>query len=422
MNKRLSFLLIFLFFPLIIVRAEEIALTTEEAVGIALRDNRDILLKAAEVKKAKAKIAEANAGLLPSLSFTGSWKDIREFYAKDLPQIDTQTTLKQYLYKGGKIINTIQYNKYGMTVAEAVLDKAKIEIVLGVKKAFYTLLLADEFVKINKGILDNTFEHLEFLKARYQNGQASESDIIKINASLETVRQAYVASLNQAEAAQALLANLLYLDKDIKIKPQAQFNYVPEELAFDEAFLKAMKARPEIRQYEAQEKANKKSIEIAKADTRPSIYASWDYYSSSTQILTFAPQRAWQDYNTIGITFSWPIFDGWATKAKVEQAIVDLKETQLTKEKTIKDIALEIKNAYLNLKTAIATMKATQADIDLYQDTLSVTKDKYNSGIASLLDMHDVSLGYEVAAFNYKQAVYDYIIAKASFDKATGGV
>ena len=241
-----------------------------------------------------------------------------------------------------------------------------------------------------------------------------------MESSLNTVIEAYEATLNQVEASAAILRNLLYLDDKVKVKPANQFVYEPKAVAYDEGFLQAMKTRPEIRQYEAQEKVDKKAIEITKADNRPSIYASWDYYSRSHTSATTS--KNWNDYNIIGLTFSWPIFDGWATKAKVEQAITDLKETQLTKEKAIKDIALELKNAYLDLKNAIEKIKSVQAQINLYKDTLLVIQDKYNAGIASSLDLNDASLGYEVSLFNQKQAIYDYVLAKSRFDKATGGI
>jgi len=420
MKRLFWFLIIFIFLTQANLRAQEISLTLDEAISIALRDNRDVLLKVEDIKKAKAKIAEAKAGLLPTLNFTGGWTDTRGYYTKDLSQTTTQTTLKQYLYKGGKGINTIRQNKYKLEVSQALLDKTKLETVLNIKKAFYTLLLAGEFSNLNKGILDNTQEHLNFIQARYGNGEVSESDILKIKESLSSVQEAYEASINQVETGQVLLRNLLYLDEAVKINPASQFVYEPREVAYDEGFLQAMKNRPEIRQYEAQEMADKKAIEVAKADNRPSIYASWDYYSRSH--ISATATRNWNDYNVIGLTFTWPIFDGWTTKAKVEQAIIDLKETQLTKGKAIKDIALELKNAYLDLKNAIAQMKSAQAQIDLYKDTLSVIQDKYKAGIASSLDLNDVSLGYEVSLFNQKQAVYDYILVQARFDKATGGL
>ena len=419
MKRKVLLLIVFTLICPGVLWAEEISLTLDEAISLALRDNRDVLLKVEDVKKAKEKIAEAGAGILPTLNFTGGWTDTRGSLSKDLSQTTTQATLKQYLYKGGKTVNTIQQDKYKLQVSEALLDKTKIETSLNVKKAFYTLLLTSEFYNLNKGILANTKQHLDTLGARYQNGQASKSDILRVQESLSSVEQVSESSLNQVESAQVLLKNLLYLDEEVKIIPNAQFVYEPIDIAYDEAFLKAVETRPEIRQYSAQEQVDKRSIEIAAADNRPSIYASWDYYSRSHVSATTT--RDWNDYNVIGLTFSWPIFDGWATKAKVEQAIIDLKETQLLKEKTIRDVASELKNAYLDLKTAIAKIKSIQVQVDLYKDTLSVTEEKYKAGLLSLLDLNDASLGYEVSLFNQRQAIFDYILAKARFEKAMGG-
>lgn len=395
-------------------------MTLDEAIAIALRDNRDILLKTQDVEKAKAELAEANADLLPTLDFTGSWTNTHSYYSRDLRQTTTQTTLKQYLYKGGKTINTIRQNKDEIEVSLALLDKQKLETLLNVQKTFYTLLLAQEYSNLNQEILQNAQGHLAFIQARYKSGQSSQSDILKIEESLENAQEAYIASLNQVESAEELLKNLLYLEKETKIKPVADFKSEPKEVAYDEAFLKAMSTRPEIKQYVAQALADKKAIEIAKSDNRPSIYASWDYYSRSH--ISATTTRSWNDYNIIGLTFSWPLFDGWLTKAKVEQAIIDLKETQLNKEKAIKDIALELREAYLSLKDALAKIKVSKSEISLYKDNLEVTKTKYQAGIVSALDLEDSILKYNIANFNQKQAAYDYIIAKATFEKATGGI
>jgi outer membrane protein TolC len=191
--------------------AEEVTLTLDEAISIALRDNRDVLLKAEDVRKAKLKIAEAQAGLFPTLNFTGSWTDTRGYYSTNSSQTITQTTLKQYLYKGGETVNTIEQNKYKLKVSQALLDKTKLKTILTVKKAFYTLLLAAEFANLNKGILDNTREHLDSIKTRYKNGLISESDVLKIESSLSSVIEVYETSLGQVEAGSILLNNLLYL-------------------------------------------------------------------------------------------------------------------------------------------------------------------------------------------------------------------
>ena len=178
------FLAILVFLIPAFLRAEEqINLTLDEAIAFALRDNRDILLKTEDVQKAKSKIAEARAGLFPTLNFTGGWTDTKGLYTEDFAQTTTQATLKQYLYKGGKTVNTIAQDKDKLEVSQALLDKTRLEVILNVEKAFYTLLLAEDFASLNKAILENIQEHLDFIQERYKNGQASESDILSIESS-----------------------------------------------------------------------------------------------------------------------------------------------------------------------------------------------------------------------------------------------
>jgi outer membrane protein TolC len=419
MKRIILLAVIFTFISGSCLQAVEVSLTLDEALAIALRDNRDILLKVEDINNAKEAISEAKAGLMPTLNFTGSVTTTRGYYDKDLTQKTTQTTLKQNLYKGGKTTNTIEQYKHKLDVSNALLEKAKIELALSIKKAFYTLLLAKEYAELNEGIVDNIQKHLLYYKERYQKGQASESDIINMEMSLSNAQKALEESLNQVESGQALLCNLLYIENDARINPDSHFGYEPKEVAYDEAFLTAMSVRPEIKQYEAQANADKKAIEIAQADSRPSVYASWDYYGRSHSGTTAT--RNWNDYNVIGITFSWPIFDGWLTKSKVEQAIIDLKQTQLTKEKTFKDIALELKSSYLSLKDAITQIKSIESELRVYDDNLKGVNEKYKQGIVSLLDLEDASLKQDISLFNKKQAIFDYVIAKSSFDRAMGG-
>ena len=174
-----------------------------------------------------------------------------------------------------------------------------------------------------------------------------------------------------------------------------------------------------MKQYAAQINVSRDALEIAKSEGRPTIYASWDYYSRSRSVTTGG--KGWNDYNVVGVAFSWPVFDGWATKAKVEQAIVDLKKAQLDKERITRDIALELKNAYLSLSDALSKIKAVQTEVALYQDYLSVVKQKSQEGIASSLDLDDAQVRHAIALYNQKQAAFDYLSAKAEFDQVTGG-
>jgi outer membrane protein TolC len=420
MKRAVVLILIYFFLFCPASGAETVALTLDEAVFLALRQNHYVLLKAEDVAKAKLKIAEARAGLFPTLTFTGSWTETMKLYSKDVSSFSTQTSARQYLYTGGKVSNSIKYNEYSAQVAEALLDKTKHDTVFSVQNAFYALLLGREYASLNRKIVLNTEEHFKHISQRYRMGQASESDIIVMKASLSFVRQAYIASLNDVETLNAQLCQLLFLKPEMRLKLSGKLTYELKDLVYDVALLKAVKDRPEIRQYDALAKANMKAVQVAKAGNRPSVYASWDYYSCSTAVV--AATKGWQDYSVAGITVSWPIFDGWATKAKVEQAIVDLRTARLLKEQAIEDITVELKTAYLSYRDAIENVTAAESQIDVYMDQRAVSQDKYFKGQASSLDLDDAILSYDVSVFNRMQAVYDYVISRYQFDKARGEV
>ncbi len=420
MNRLIYLTIFFACFFCQIALAEEISLTIDEAINMALRDNRDILLKAEDVNKSKAKIREARAALYPSLTLTSTWSRNNGYYSKDFSSFNYQVGAKQYLYKGGETVNTIKYNEHLLDANQAILDKTKLETILNVRKSFYTFLLSNQYAEVNKAILKNTKSHLEYLDARYKKGIASESDILQVKSSLESVKQAYENSLNQIESSQSLLNNYLYLDKDVKVIPEGELSYTEEEIVFDQGLLYALGKRPEIKQYDGQIKASEKSVDIAKSDNRPSVYASWDYYNRTHGALGTGKNQS--DNNIIGITFSWPIFDGWATKSKIEQAVVDLKEARILKEKAASDIALDFKTSYIGLKNAIVKIDATESDLKVYDDNLKSAREKFKQGIVSSLGLDDALLKQSISGFNRDSAVYDYIIAKSNLDKAMGGV
>ncbi|MCX7661603.1 MAG: TolC family protein, partial [Candidatus Omnitrophica bacterium] len=197
-----------------------------------------------------------------------------------------------------------------------------------------------------------------------------------------------------------ILRNLLSLEEQILIKPIAEFLYEEKEIIYDNAFLEALSKRPEIRQYELEENIAKRNLDLAHAENRPTITAFWNYYSSSRATLGFGSTKGWQDYQTQGIIVNWPVFDGWLTSHKVRQALIELKEIQILKEKIKRDIALELKKAYLALKNALAKLKKVESEVLFYKDNLFTSEEKYKKGEISSLDKEDAELKYKIAVFN----------------------
>lgn len=419
--KKFSFLFLFLF-SVNIVLAKEVSLDINEAIALALRDNPVILLKAEDIEKAKAKIKESLSEALPKVSLTSTLSKTNNYYPnKDITSDSLSLSFKQIIYTGGRIVNTIKYTEYGLDIAKIILDEAKLDIVANTKKAFYSLLLAREFVNLNYKILKNIEAHYNSFKIKYNYGEISKTDLLKLKQSLVLARSQYEESLNQLNSFEELLKNLLFLDSDIKIIPEGKLYYKPREISYKEAFLEALKLRPEIKRIDAELKAQEKSIEIVKSQNRPTIYASWDYFNRSHTTSLGGLSKNRNDYNVISLVFSWPIFDGWQTKARLDEALSDLRKSKITKEKTKKDIEYELKDSYFKLKTSIYKMRASLLDTNVYFENLKTINEKYLNGEVSYLDKFDNKLKYLISRFNYISSIYEYLIAEVNFDRAIGG-
>ncbi|MCX7661625.1 MAG: TolC family protein [Candidatus Omnitrophica bacterium] len=380
----LFFCLLVFFFSLL--EAEEITLSLEEVVSLVLRENPEIVLKKNQLEEAKIKIKEAKTNLLFNLDLNYLFSETRGFYSRDTKQHNAQVSLRQPLYTGGKIINTIKLTQTGFEITEAILDKTKQEVVFNAVKAFYSLGLTKELVELNKEILENIKEHDNLLNIRYNNGQASDLEIEKLKTAKEEAEENLSNSLNQLQAYESLLKNLLFLNEEIKLKVIVDFKYAPEELAYDEAFVLALSKRPEIRQYEAQIREAETKKELIKSQSRPNLYALWDYFTRShTQGLS-GPIKNPNDYNVLGIIVTWPIFDGFKTRLQLEEALLEIESAKIAKDKLIKDINLELKTTYLKLKSALNKIKTKEKELSFYQRNLETVEEKYKQGQLSGLD------------------------------------
>lgn len=128
----------------------------------------------------------------------------------------------------------------------------------------------------------------------------------------------------------------------------------------------------------------------------------------------------WSDYSAIGLGINIPIFNGFATKAKVQQNQIDIDKLEID----IKDTKLGLDQAYQNAKAQIenslATLESQKANVKLAEDVLADTKSNYQYGLATLTDLLDAENSLVQAKNNYTTAILDYKIAEVQYYKSKG--
>ncbi|HXD93763.1 MAG TPA: TolC family protein, partial [Bacteroidia bacterium] len=130
--------------------------------------------------------------------------------------------------------------------------------------------------------------------------------------------------------------------------------------------------------------------------------------------------KNWFPFAYIGATLNVPIFDGLQKNWRVQQAKVNLLKTQNSFTQLKQSIDFEVQSATANYKNALVSLQTQKKNIALARNVYEVTKKKYEQGIGSSLDMNTTENDLHTSETNYFNSLYDLIIAKIDYQKATG--
>lgn len=128
----------------------------------------------------------------------------------------------------------------------------------------------------------------------------------------------------------------------------------------------------------------------------------------------------WYTAWNIGLNINIPIFDGFLRASNVKKAELELKQTQNLLENMKLSIDNDVVQAQNKFKAAITTLDYQRKNMQLAEQVYDQTKKKFESGLASNTDLTNTQTDLISAQTNYTSALYDAILAKIDFSKATG--
>ena len=178
-----------------------------------------------------------------------------------------------------------------------------------------------------------------------------------------------------------------------------------------------MKYRPEVLQAALAVQKAENNIDIADAGNKPtvSVKGSNDWGDTTFPGID-ANKRQW----SVGANLTYKFYDGGTTKAKVAQAKQDLLVARETEQKTRESVQLQVKQAYLNIRSAAQKVEETQTVVDQARENYRIQNIRYQAGVGINLDVLDAQLSLNKAQVNHIQALYDYNVGIAKLEQVMG--
>ena len=402
-------------------------LNLPKTVQMALDYNRDIKNSQYALKKAEYTIDEAKDGKAPVVDYTFNTQRSRATDASLAASRSKDAISNAFgnnlsvtipLYTGGKVEGNIDVAKLGKTNAQEDILRVEQATKYSAIQGYYGLLAYQELQGVYHEAVDNLQGHLDNVQAQYNVGTKARVDVLSSDVSLANAKTTAITADNNVAVAESNLNNILGLPLETKLNlADHQLPFDTYNISLQEATDYAMKYRPEVLQAAIAVQQAERNIDIANAGNRPTVaITGGNNWADNTFPGIDANKRSWN----IGAGVTYNFYDGGATKAKVNQAKQDLLVARETEQKTREAVQLEVKQAYLNIRSAAQKVEETQTVVDQARENYRIQNIRYQAGVGINLDVLDAQLSLNEAQVNHIQALYDYNVGIAKLEQVMG--
>jgi outer membrane protein TolC len=213
----------------------------------------------------------------------------------------------------------------------------------------------------------------------------------------------------------------LTVGRVIGLAPGQEFEFADKSpfrpfdgITIDEALKRAYASRSDYLAAMTDVRAAEFSRKAAVAGYYPSLAFNTDYGTGGSH-----PSTATQVYDVRG-TLSIPIFQGNSVHADILQADAKLQQTRERLDNLRAQIDTDIRTALLNLQSSADQVNVARSNIDLAEETLVQSKDRFSAGVTDTVEVVQSQEAVASAHEQYISSLYNFNFAKISLARALG--
>lgn len=407
-------------------------MTLEESIAIALRQSVVIQSAREGVLASEARKKEAFTGFLPKLSTTYNYTRLNEDpFIRLAPPIGEKVTgtqdnytwsldARQPLFTGGRVKANYDIQMLGVDASRQEERSVVQDIVLDVKRGYFTILKAKRLVGVAKQSVEQLEAQRDLAKSFYEVGSVPRNDYLQAEVRLADGTQGLVRAENRLQEAKARFNTVLRRPIDATAEVEDNLKYIPHGLSFEECLKTALEKRPEIQLYAARAEQAGKKVKVVESEFYPSlnVVGSYQRYGNGGD-LNGSKYRDPENWSVAAVA-TWDLWEWGRTKYARDASVSQEKQAQNALI-TVKDqITLEVKNAWLAVKEAEKLIAVTEMSIAQAEENYRINQERYREQVSRMTDVLDALTLLTTARASWSNALSDYRIARAGLERAMG--
>ena len=444
-------------------------LTLDRAIALGLRQNPDLLRALKEIERTRGQVIEVRAQALPRVGINANYfqqdKDLLERgggggsgggsplqftdESGNVVAVDDSFAggssggssggfggaggdkswrialeARQLIYSGGQVGAALKIAKFTEDQAYYLLRDTVDRVIATVRTQFYAVLLNRKLITVAEESIRLLEDQLKDQQNRLEAGTVPRFNVLQAEVALANSQPDLIRARNNYLVAQLQLSRTLGLEASKSATGKPTFDVAGElrvterRIALQNALAAARANRPFLKAQKQNILTEEQQITVAQAGLKPRIEANagWEFRNSRRTDDLSKEANGWY----YGINGNWAIFDGFETKGRVMQARARLASAAITYADSVLQVELEVQQAHARLQEARELIASQEKVVEQADEALRLARERLSAGAGVQLDVLNAQVALTRARTTQQQALYDYNVALAEFDRATG--
>lgn len=425
---KFSLSIILFLFGFLVKAQEELSLS--KAINYALEHKAEAIKAKLDYENAQYQIEQVRSAALPQINANGGLT-----YIPLLQKIsiggNTITMGKHWQTSVGISLNQQIFNQsvfIGLKAARTTREFYAInqqltneKIIENVADTYYRVYQTQQQLATIENNLNSTTKTRNVLDGLVKSGLAKKIDLDRTNVAINNLKASQQQIINLLQLQEHSLKFMIGMDINTPIiMPKDTFE--AQHFLLDEEI--NINNRTEIKAIDKQLEMLNLDRKAKLAEYYPTLAftAGLSYMGNANQFPWFSNHKDTNFFTTssIGLSLNIPIFNGFSTRAKVNQTKISIKKAQADKRNAELGIQLEILNAKTQINNSLLTINTQKENVGLAQKVLENTQNNYRNGLATLTELLDAEKAYADAQNNYTNALLEYKLAEIKLIKSKG--
>ena len=422
--------------------SDTLTINLETALQAALSDNPMIQIADYEIQRVDYSRKEAWHGLIPTLS--GSAQLTTYALPSKMSMFgNVMDNPTNYMASGTLTLSlpivvpalwkSIQLTEVQMQLANEQARASRVTLRNEVTKAYYQILLAqDSYQALQEGY-GLARQNYQEAKQRFDLGLAAEYDYIQAEVQMQNLIPTLAQIQNGISQAKSFLKVLMGIDILIPIKVEGRLTEFENSVALlSGSQTISLHNNSDLIQLGIQQQLIDKQLQLQRSMRLPTLagFGRYGFSGTGTKDVTInfggmpmqiAAKNEWfTDGMLVGLQLNIPIFSGFTNTIKEKKIQITARTLGIQRAYVEDNLHLQVTVAMDNMRKAVEQMEAGKKGIQLAQKGYNISQERYNNGMGTMLELRSASQALTQAKLSYNQAIADYLVAKADYEKVIG--